>query len=140
MNPLSQSSKRGRWKLAFWGLVILFCGMVIGAGITFHAGHVLIFRAIIPSDAMARHATQRIARDLDLTDSQRTQVAKIFAHRVSVSKGILVDAFPRIEEQFDLLRDEVTPVLTEEQKAKWEKSQKRMQRVLTRIHRRLLRD
>ncbi len=140
MNPPSPSSKKSRWKLALWGLVILFGGMVIGAGITFHAGQAIIFRAITPSDEMALRVTEHIARDLGLTDEQRPQVAKIVTRRVSAFKSIFMDAFPGIKEQFELLRDEVAPILTEEQKAKWEKSHKRMQKVITRIHQRLLRD
>ncbi len=100
--------------MALWGLVILFGGMVIGAGITFHAGQAIIFRAITPSDEMALRVTEHIARDLGLTDEQRPQVAKIVTRRVSAFKSIFMDAFPGIKEQFELLRDEVAPKQREE--------------------------
>lgn len=140
VNTPSQTPKKGRWKLVLWGLVILFCGMVIGAGITFQAGHVMMFRAISRSGDMAERVTKHIDRDLDLTDEQRSQVAKIVAHRVSTFRNILIDAYAGIEEQFQLLHDEVAPILTEEQKLKWEKHYERTQKVMTRIHKRLLPD
>ena len=138
MNTPSHTPKKSRWKLGLLGLVILLCGMVIGAGITFQAGHVMMFRAISRSGDMAERVTKHIDRDLDLTDGQRAQVAKIVAHRISTSKNILIDAYVRIEEEFELLHDEVAPILTEEQKFKWEKHYNKIQKVITRIHKRLL--
>ena len=137
VNTPSQTPKRNRWKLVLLGLVILFCGMVLGAGITFHAGHVMMFRVISPSGKMAERVTKHIDRDLGLTDEQRSQVAGIVAHRVSAFKNILIDTYPRIKEQFELLHDEVAPILTEEQKLKWEKHYKKLEKVITRIHKRL---
>jgi len=140
VNTPSQTPKKSRWKLVLSGLVILFCGMVIGAGITFHAGHVMMFRTISPNGDMAERVTKHIDRDLDLTDEQRPQVAKIVTHRVSTFKNILIDAYAGIKEQFELLHDEVAPILTEEQKLKWEKHYERTQKIITRIHKRLLPD
>jgi hypothetical protein len=137
VNTPSQTPKKRPWKSVLLGLVILFCGMVIGAGITFHAGPVMMFHAIRPGDEIAERVTKRIDRDLDLTDEQRSQVAKIVAHRISVFKSILTDAYTRIKEQFELLHDEVVPILSAEQKLKWEKHYKKMQKVITRIHKRL---
>ena len=138
VNTPSQIPKKSRWKSVLLGLLILFCGMVIGAGITFHGGHVMMFRAISRSGDMAERVTKHIDRDLELRDEQRSQVAKIVAHRISMSKNILIDAYARIEEEFELLHDEVAPILTEEQKLKWEKHYKKIQKVITRIHKRLL--
>jgi adenylate kinase family enzyme len=141
VNTPTQTRKKSRWKLILLGLVILFCGMVIGAGITFHAGNVMMFRAISQNGEMAERVTKHIDRDLDLTDEQRFQVAKIVAHRISVFKNILIDdAYPRIKEQFELLHGEVASILTEEQKIKWEKHYEKMQKVIIRIHKRLLPD
>ncbi len=137
VNTPPQTRKKNRWKSVLLGLVILFCGMVIGAGITFHAGNVMMFRAISPGGEMAERVTKHIDRDLDLTDEQRSQVAKIVAHRVSAFKNILIDAYARIKEEFESLHDEVAPILTEEQKLKWEKHYKKIQKVITRIHKKL---
>jgi hypothetical protein len=132
-----QAQKRIRWKMVLLGVVILLCGMVIGAGITFHVGNVMIFRAMSPGSGMGEHITKRINRDLRLTDEQRSQVAKIVAHRVAAVKSILMDAYPRIKDQFELFHDEVTPLLTEEQRLKWERHYQKMQKVTTRIQKRL---
>ncbi|MBI4596008.1 MAG: hypothetical protein HY730_06475 [Candidatus Tectomicrobia bacterium] len=137
VNTPSQTPKKSRWKLVLLGLVILFCGMVIGAGITFHVGHVMIFHAISPNGEMAGRITKQIDRDLNLTDEQRSQVDKIVAHRVSAFGSILIEAYPKIKEQFELLHDEVAPILTEEQKLKWEKHYEKMQKVIKKIHKRL---
>ncbi len=135
-----QAPKKRRWKLAVWGFVILLCGMVMGAGITLHAGSFLIFRAMSPDGKMAEHITKRIDRDLHLTDEQKSQVSKVVDHRVSEFKSILLDVYPRIKEQFELMHVEVAPLLNEEQKSKWEKHYKKVQKVFTRIHKRLLPD
>jgi adenylate kinase family enzyme len=86
---------------------------------------------------MAERVTKHIDRDLGLTDEQRSQVAGIVAQRVSAFKNILIDTYPRIKEQFELLHDEVAPILTEEQKLKWEKRYKKLEKVITRIHKKL---
>jgi hypothetical protein len=117
---LSKTSKTRRWKLILLGLVILFCGMVIGAGITFHLGNVMMLHAISPGGEMAERVMKRINRDLDLTDEQRPRVTEIVVHRVSELKSIFIDASIRIKEQFMLLHDEVAQVISEEQKTKWE--------------------
>ncbi len=137
VNTLSRTPKKSRWKLVFLGFAILLCGMVIGAGITFHAFRVMMSRAISPSSELAERITKHIDRDLDLTAEQRSQVAKVVAQRVSGFKSILMDAYDRIKEQFQLLHDEVAPILTEEQKLKWEKHYEKMEKVITRIHKRL---
>jgi hypothetical protein len=137
VNTPSRSLRRGRWKLVLLGLVILFCGIIIGAGITFRVGHVMIFRAASPRGDLAERLTKRIDRDLHLTDEQRAQVAQIVALRVGAFKGILTEAYVRTKEEFELFHDEVVPILTEEQKLKWEKGYKKIQKVFTRIHKRL---
>lgn len=137
VNPPSRAPKKRRWKFALLGLVILLCGMIIGAGITFHAGNVMMFHALSPDGETADRITKRIARKLDLTEEQRSRVSKIVAQRVSAYKGVLIEAYPRIKEQVELLHDEVAPLLTEDQKVKWEKHYKGMQRVVKRIHQRL---
>lgn len=140
VNTPPQPPKRRRWKLALWGLVILLCGMVIGAGITLHAGSFMILHVIGRDSKMAEHITKRIDRDLDLTDEQRSQVSKIVSHRVFEFKSILIEDYPRIKEQFELMHTEVALLLTEKQKLKWEKHYKKVQKVFSRIHKRLLPD
>ncbi len=134
VNPPPQAPKKRRWKLVLLGLIILFCGTVIGAGITFHMGSVMIFHAMSRGDEMAERIAKRIDRDLSLTEAQRSQVAEIVARRVSAFKRILTEIYPRIKEQFTLLHDEIAPILTEEQKLKWEKHYQRMQKMIIRIH------
>ncbi len=132
-----RAAKRSRWKFALLGLVILLCGMVIGAGITFHAGRVMMSRALSPDRGMAEYVMKRLDRNLGLTDEQKSQVSRIVAQRVSAFRGILWETCPRVKEQVDLLHDEIAPLLTEEQKLKWEKQHAKIQGVLTRIQKRL---
>ena len=134
VNPPPQAPKKRGWKLVLLGLIILFCGMVIGAGITFHMGSVMIFHAMSRGDEMAERIAKRIDRDLSLTEAQRSHVAEIVARRVSAFKRILTEVYPRIKQQFTLLHDEIAPILTEEQKLKWEKHYERMEKMITRIH------
>jgi hypothetical protein len=140
VNALSQTPRKRRWKSVLLGLVILFCGMIIGSGITFHVGNVLMFRALSPRGEMAEHVTKRIARDLALTAEQKAQVSKIVAHRISVFRDILTDASAKIKGDLESLHDEVVPILTEEQKLKWEKHYQKMEKVILRINRRLVPD
>jgi hypothetical protein len=137
MNSPSQTPKKRGWKLILLGVVIFFCGMVIGAGITFHAGHLMMFRAMNPQGRLAERITKHIDRDLHLTGEQKDQVGKIVADRVSAFRTILMESYGKITEQFALLNDQVVPILTEEQKAKWEEHHRKMQNVITRIQKRL---
>jgi LPS O-antigen subunit length determinant protein (WzzB/FepE family) len=117
--PSPPVARKGRYKSALLGVLILFFGMVIGAGVVLYAGHKVLYKALHPGHEMAEHLTRRIDRKLDLTDAQETQVRKIVNLRVAAFRGVLVEAYPEILEQFDLLRTDVEQLLTEEQAVKW---------------------
>jgi len=140
VNNAPPTRKRRRWKSALLGLVILFCGIVIGAGITLHAGSLLLLHAVGPEVKIAQRVTRHLDRDLDLTDEQRAQVVKIVGRRISAFQHIVIDAHARAKEEYELLHDEVAAILTGEQKISWEKHYKKMQEASTRIHKRLLPD
>lgn len=131
-HPANAPPKKRRWKVILLGLVILFCGMIIGGGLTLHIGHLMIFHALNPGDEMASHISRRIDRKLDLTETQRSQVNQIVDRRVAAFKEILNEAYPQIQEQIQLMHDEVDRVLTEKQKVKWEEHIDNMKRRLER--------
>ncbi|MEW5803881.1 MAG: hypothetical protein AB1847_17440 [bacterium] len=115
-----------RWKSFVWGFVILFSGMIIGAGISLYAGHAMLFQAIHSENKMAEHITRRIAWKVDLTPEQRKQVEIIVRARVAGFREIIDAVYPQVEGQFELLHQEVKSLLTAEQKVKWEKHYKKM--------------
>jgi hypothetical protein len=119
-----------RSKIIF-GIIILICGMVIGAGgvIIFGQKYILHF---IPKDPQPKNIVERINKRLDLSDKQRIEVEKIVAKW-----------FPTVENNIQQTRDymyqiedEIAEVLDENQKIKWRKRTEQLRRPFPNAHKR----
>lgn len=118
------------WRSILLALGILLCGVVMGS-----AGTVIVIQRVVrhvaenPEEARERFA-DRMRERLDLTDAQTVQVRRIFKQRVANLIAIREEVRPRVLEQVDGLRDDVSAVLDEAQQATW---RNHFQRVRKRI-------
>lgn len=109
-----------RWKLAFFGLVILIAGVVIGAGLTlmtvgrpqrhFPAG----------LEAVNEQMIRGLQHALELTDSQQAQVEAIITKHIEALRDVREQARPRIAKEMNLLYEEVRSILDERQRQIWD--------------------
>jgi len=108
-----------RWLTWLLALVIFVAGMASGAALTVHyAVNRLQFAIHHPEVAPARIAGI-IQRRLDLSDQQRAEVEAVVAKRQVEIAAIRSKFQPEIVVQLDAVRNEVSEVLTEPQRARW---------------------
>jgi len=108
-----------RWLAWLLALVVFMAGMASGAALTVHyAVSRLQFAIHHPEVAPARIAGI-IQRRLDLSDEQRAQVESVVAKRQVEIAAIRSKFQPEIVAQLDAVRNEVSEVLTESQRAQW---------------------
>ncbi len=125
--PPPRTVKRRRLRAVLLGILILVCGMALGAGVTLIYVKKVVESMHTPGDPSKR-ITKRLERKLDLSPEQAEQVGRILRERERAVRQIFRDVRPRLKEQFALTRDQVAEALTQEQKEKWLKRIDRMER------------
>jgi hypothetical protein len=126
MGGAPAAAKKARWKSILKGLVIFISGAVIGSALTVHVGHRLMFEALGHPDRMAERFTKRLRRELNLSDVQTGQVRRILNKHAEEVSRIMEETRPRMEEQFEMMHAEVSTVLDEDQKIKWDEHYEKM--------------
>lgn len=127
-NPMVLLRGLHRWRMAFFGLVILLAGMTLGA-----AGTLLLIRPAErqpPMDLeMATNAMLgRFRAELGLTREQTKQIQQILQTRMQRLHEIRLQARPQIEEQLGAVKEEIGTVLTAEQRSRWQEIVTRLER------------
>lgn len=112
------SAKKSSWRKVTLGLIILFCGILIGSGATVVYMRNNFLRSI-ERRPHPREIVDRMAQRLDLSTEQIAQVETIVEKRMQELHKIWEEGRPRVREQFDLMREEITAVLNEEQAEEW---------------------
>jgi hypothetical protein len=106
------------WRMAFFGLVILLAGIVLGVSSMF-----LIRRrpkpAPPPPDIVASRLLDEQRDRLDLSREQMNKLGPIFVKYMSTLEEVRAAAFEQITEQLQLMNEEVSPILNEHQRRLW---------------------
>lgn len=115
-----------RAKATFWVGTVFVLGVALGGVLGYmFARHTVAAAAHLHMNADARRAqrVEQLARQLDLSETQKQQLAAILTQVDSQMRAVR-------EQQMDPLRkkgrDEIRAILTPEQKAKFEEMIKRM--------------
>jgi hypothetical protein len=114
MNP-----KPRRWLLVLLGVVILACGMAIGAGLTLFGLRSRVLQLIRNPEKVPEAITARLRGELDLSEEQASQVEAILKNHQADLEEIRREVQPRVETLLDLVRQEVGEVLDERQAGRW---------------------
>jgi hypothetical protein len=123
--PIAAKPKKRRWAKVLLGIVILLCGIIIGAGGTAAGMHKLIHRVFEHPEELPEMITTRMEKKLNLTREQAVEVKGILDTRIGNIQEIMREVHPRIHGELMLLRDEIDEVLDEEQGKKWRERFKR---------------
>jgi hypothetical protein len=120
-SPMVLLRRLHRWRMAFFGVVILLAGMLGGAAAT-----LLIIRHLGPDRPQPPvHAVKmmlaRLSGPLHLTAEQRQQVEPILQKHLAKLDQIQVDGQKAIAEELRLLSQEMDGVLTEDQMHLWDR-------------------
>lgn len=111
--------KMHRWRMAFFGLVILLAGIIIGSSAV-SLGRWRFLRRHNPGPEQAMFRMARGLQDnLNLSPQQRRMVEPIIRMHMEKLEEIRRNARPLIEQEMRRMKDDIFPILNEEQKARW---------------------
>jgi hypothetical protein len=122
-SPMVLLRRLHRWRMAFFGLVILLAGMLTGAAVTL----LTIGRSQwegpppIPVEEVVTRMIHGITPRLGLSAEQTQQMEPILQKHVSRLHGIWADSRGQIVEELKAMNAEVLPVLNENQQQLWQR-------------------
>ena len=127
-NPaVSHINKAHNWRMAFFGLIILVAGVVIGgSSMLIFAPEKLIKPPPGPEFASGRMVGQ-LRRELRLSPEQAEKIEPILKEHMETLHNIRIDAQDQIGEALEQMNEQVSSILTDRQKQMWEKSLRRLQ-------------
>src|ERR1051326_2923658 len=118
---VSLPPRRRRWVSWLLAIVIFFAGAAVGSGLAV----VIVVRkvqyAIQHPEAARARLVSHLQRRLGLNAAQTSQVQQIMTRRQRALQEIRRDVQPRVEAQFDGMRDEIAATLDAGQREKWER-------------------
>jgi hypothetical protein len=125
-NPDIYKVQMHRWRMAFFGLVILLAGIVIGAS-TALIGKWHFMPAPGPGpDQIAQRMVEGLRRDLDLSPQQRGKIEPIIRRHMDTLDEIRRNARPLIDAQMSQMNEEVLPILEPRQRVLWDNMLRRL--------------
>jgi hypothetical protein len=114
-------------RMLLLSMVILVAGIVIGS-----AGTTLIIqkssRNHEPRPVDAERMIHRLRNRLDLTDEQHDKIEPIIKTFMDKHRVIKEKARPQVEELVNNMKEDISALLTEDQKQRWEKQMKYFER------------
>lgn len=117
------------WRQVLAGLMILGCGIVIGA-----AGTIAIARRAILRFHQPQHAPQRITarltRTLDLSPEQVEAVGAVVQHRLDNLAAVRAETHGRIADEFAVAREEIDALLDDHQRDAWRRQCEKLERLI----------
>jgi hypothetical protein len=113
--------KMHRWRMAFFGLVILLAGIVIGSAFTFVFVKRASFDNSPDSGRAAAKMLDRLAPRLQLSAQQQKSLKTILKEYMENLQQIRNEARPKISEQLRKMNDQTSIVLTKKQKRIWDR-------------------
>jgi hypothetical protein len=131
-NSMIMLQKLHRWRMAFFGLVILLAGIVIGAASTLIVCRHTFMGPPPPPELAPMRMIRDLQRHLDLSPEQQEKIKPILKRHMQKLREIRMNARPQITNQLKLLNEEISSLLDEHQKRLWQHRFHRLQGRLTR--------
>ena len=118
--PVVRPRRRRIWSILL-ALVIFISGVLVGGGLSFKLVTGGFKRYFQDPAVSAERITQRMKRQLDLTEEQAVQVRRIIFEQQNSFQSLRKQIRPQLDAQIEKTRRELAAVLTPEQARKWEK-------------------
>jgi len=127
-NPaVSHINKAHYWRVAFFGLIILVAGVVIGgSAMLIFAPEKLTRPPGAPEFASGRMVGQ-LQRELRLSPEQAEKIEPVLKEHMETLNNIRFDAREQIDEALEQMNEQISSILTERQKRMWESRLHRLQ-------------
>ena len=127
-NPaVSHINKAHNWRMAFFGLIILVAGVVIGgSSMLIFAPEKLIKPPPGPEFASGRMVGQ-LRRELRLSPEQAEKIEPILKEHMETLNNVRIDAQDQIGDALEQMNEQISSILTDRQKRMWEQKLSRLQ-------------
>jgi hypothetical protein len=119
-----------RWRMAFFGLVILLAGIVIGAASIMIVAPHKLSGPLGPREIAIERLLAELQRYLHLTPEQREKIEPILKEDMQKLDDIRADARSEIQDILGQMNRDIAAVLTEQQKQIWQQRLNHLQRQL----------
>jgi hypothetical protein len=124
---VSHINKTHTWRMAFFGLIILIAGIVIGgSSMLIFAPKKLIKPPRAPEFASGRMVGQ-LRRELRLSPEQAEKIEPILKEHMETLHNIRIDAQDQIGEALEQMNEQISSILTDRQKQMWESRLRHLQ-------------
>lgn len=127
---INQLRRAHQWKMAFFGLLFLIIGIIIGAG-----SGVLILGRRSPApdrpDQYIRSVSRRMARELNLTEPQAQEIHRVVQEHLRNLDEIRRQTRPQIEAELAAMNLQIMEVLNPEQQQIWREKARQLRRRIT---------
>lgn len=120
-NPaVNHINKMHNWRIAFFGLIILVAGIVIGgSSMLIFAPKKLTRPPRAPEFASGRMVGQ-LRHELRLSPEQAEKIEPVLKEHMETLNNIRIDAREEIEEALEQMNKQISSILTDRQKRLWE--------------------
>jgi len=119
-NPTVALRRMHRFRMAISGLVILVAGMTLGV-----AGTLLVVKPNEPRPPDIDNAVvmmlMRFRGELNLSDEQVEQIETVLRDHFQQLEALRAEARPKIERVLQDMKNQISTVLTEQQRADWQR-------------------
>jgi hypothetical protein len=122
--------KLHRWRMAFFGVVILLAGIVIGGALMMILMPHVLMRPPQGPEFRGLEILPMLERDLGLSSEQSEKIKPILAENMEKLREIRMDARSEIGQVLEQMKKEISAVLTERQRQLWQEQLNRLQREL----------
>ena len=128
-NPaISYMDRLYRWRMAFFGMVVLVAGVVIGGALMMILAPDKLMKPPRGPEFDSFTMIPRLRRDLGLSPEQQEKIKPILDSHMEKLNEIRMEARSEIEEALIQMNESISAILSEEQRQIWQRSLDRLER------------
>ena len=127
-SAITYMQKLQRWRIAFFGMVILVAGIVIGAASMMILAPDKLMKPPRGPEFGSERMIPPLRRDLGLSPEQEEKIKPILDNHMEKLNAIRLEARSDIEEALIQMNKGISDILTDEQKRIWQRSLDRLER------------
>jgi Spy/CpxP family protein refolding chaperone len=127
---IDYAQKLHRWRMAFFGVVILLAGMVIGGASMVILVPQMLIKPPPGPEFESEMMLPLLRRDLDLTPEQTDKIKPIMDKYMGKLNQIRMNARTQVRETLKQMNKEIAVILTDEQKQVWQQGLDKLQKEL----------
>jgi hypothetical protein len=122
--------KMHRWRMAFFGVVILLAGIVIGGALMMILAPQMLTKLPPGPEFSPQIMIPPLRAELGLSDEQTEKIKPIMDKYMSKLNQIRMNARTEIGDTLKQMNDEITAILSDQQKELWRRGIERLDREL----------